>query len=175
VLLNPLLLYPSVLAFNTEFMTVDETYMRRAVEMSWQSMNMGGGPFGAVIVLNGNLIGEGCNQVITQNDPTAHAEVMAMREACRALGQVSLAGAVLYSSCEPCPMCLAASYWARISRIVYGATQHDAARGGFDDAAFYQQMQLPEDKRNVPMTSVYRAEAALIFHKWMKKEDRVEY
>ncbi|MDX2102651.1 MAG: nucleoside deaminase [Alphaproteobacteria bacterium] len=154
----------------------DVTFMRRAIALSRTHMAAGdGGPFGAVIVLDGAIVGEGWNQVTSTNDPTAHAEVVAIREACRRLGRFSLEGATLYTSCEPCPMCLSATYWARISRIHYGNTAADAAAIGFDDAFLYREVALPLTARSVPTTQLLGSEAKAVFHEWDAKPDKVPY
>jgi len=154
----------------------DERFMRRAIELSRTKMREGeGGPFGAVVVVDGRIVGEGWNQVTSHNDPTSHAEVVAIREACRTLGRFSLEGGVLYSSCEPCPMCLAAVYWARLSRLVYANTMEDAARIGFDDAELYREVSLARDDRTLPAACILREEALAVFEEWERKPDRVEY
>lgn len=151
-------------------------FMRRAIELSREKMEQGaGGPFGAVIVKDGRIIAEGFNQVTSLNDPTAHAEVMAIRAACASLGSFSLRGAEIYSSCEPCPMCLAAIYWARIDRIFYGNGRNDAARIGFDDDVLYRELTLPLAARSLPMTQLLPAEARAIFDLWEQKPDKIQY
>jgi tRNA(Arg) A34 adenosine deaminase TadA len=155
----------------------DETaFLRRAIALSREHMAAGaGGPFGAVIVRDGRIVGEGWNRVTSTNDPTAHAEVVAIREACRALGTFKLDGAVLYTSCEPCPMCLAATYWARIGRIVYANSRADAAAIGFDDDFIYQQVPLAPEARTVKMERLLRDEAQIAFQEWANKTDKVRY
>lgn len=151
-------------------------YMRRALALARQGMNgNAGGPFGAVIVKDGRIVGEGWNRVTSTNDPTAHAEVVAIREACKALGTFDLAGAEIYASCEPCPMCLAAIYWARIGRIYYGNTREGAARIGFDDDHIYREIAAPMERRAIPMQRLLAAEAEADFAAWMQKEDKVRY
>lgn len=153
-----------------------ETFMRRAIELSRRNMAAGaGGPFGAVIVRDGRIIGEGWNKVTSSNDPTAHAEVVAIRDACARLDSFALEGAVLYTSCEPCPMCLAAVYWARISRIYYGNDKNDAARIGFDDAFLYRELTLAPSERSLPSTRMLADEARLVFEEWMAKPDKIPY
>jgi tRNA(Arg) A34 adenosine deaminase TadA len=154
----------------------DETFMRRAIELSRIHMMGGaGGPFGAVIVRDGKIIGEGWNQVTSTLDPTAHAEVVAIRDACRRVGDFNLQGAVLYTSCEPCPMCLAATYWARISLIHYGNDAADAAAIGFDDQFLYRELTLPIAGRSLPMKRLLAAEAIVPFQDWAAKPDKVAY
>ncbi len=153
-----------------------EGYMRRALALARQGMNgNAGGPFGAVIVKDGRIVGEGCNRVTSTNDPTAHAEVVAIREACKALGTFDLSGAEIYASCEPCPMCLAAIYWARIGRIYYANTREGAARIGFDDDHIYREFAVPMERRAIPMERMLAEEAEADFAAWMKKEDKVRY
>ncbi len=150
--------------------------MRRAVALSIQAMRTNrGGPFGAVIVKDGRVVAEGVNRVTSDNDPTAHAEVSAIRAACAALGTFSLDGCDIYTSCEPCPMCLAAIHWARIARIFYGNTREDAARIGFDDERIYREIALSPDRRTIPMTRILEDEAAGAFREWEEKPDRVAY
>lgn len=134
-----------------------------------------GGPFGCVIVRQGRIVARGNNRVTSTNDPTAHAEVTAIREACQALGTFSLEDCELYTSCEPCPMCLAAIYWARIPRIFYGNTRADAAAIGFDDDLIYREIALPPEKRSVEMKALLRDEAQRTFKDWGAKADKVEY
>ena len=152
-------------------------YLERAVEAGRAGMLAHrGGPFGAVIVgPDGEVVGEGCNCVTSSNDPTAHAEVSAIRDACARLGTFLLGGCVLYTSCEPCPMCLAAAYWARLDEIVFGATREDAARAGFDDAFIYDEMPLAPQERHLPMRNAGRAEAAVLFDEWLAMEGRTPY
>jgi guanine deaminase len=152
------------------------TFMRRAIALSHEMMERGsGGPFGAVIVMDGRIVAEGWNQVTSSNDPTAHAEIVAIRAACRTLGGFSLAGGEIYTSCEPCPMCLAAIYWARLDRIYYANGRADAARIGFDDALLYREIVLPIEERIVPMTQLLENEARLAFDAWEEKADKVPY
>ena len=149
--------------------------MREAANIAIENVDRGGGPFGAIIVRNDTIIGRGANSVTNNLDPTAHAEVMAIREACAATGSFKLEGAVLYSSCEPCPMCLAAAYWARIERIVFGCTQKDAANIGFDDAFLYQEISRPRSERTLPTDMCGRETALRSFHRWETKEDKIPY
>jgi len=154
----------------------EEDLMRRAIDLSRQGMEGGrGGPFGAVVVSNGRIVGEGFNQVTSTNDPTAHAEVVAIRAACAALGRFDLAGCEIYASCEPCPMCLAAIYWARIARVYYGNGRADAARIGFDDASIYEEVARPIEGRSMPMLRILPGEARAAFDDWERKPDKVRY
>jgi guanine deaminase len=156
--------------------TEDERHLARAVALSRERMEANaGGPFGAVIVRDGAVLAEGWNEVTSTNDPTAHAEVVAIRRACHAVGGFSLFGATLYTSCEPCPMCLASAYWARIGRIVYANTRDDAAAIGFDDAFIYDEMPLSPQDRAIPMQHQPRADAAETFAAWMAKPDKIAY
>lgn len=151
-------------------------FMARAIALSVENVRQGaGGPFGCVVVKNGRIIAEGTNRVTSANDPTAHAEVVAIREACRVLGHFQLTGCEIYSSCEPCPMCLGAIYWARPARVFYAATAEDAARSGFDDADILKQLQLPPGERRIPMQQVMRESALEAFRLWLAKPDRVVY
>lgn len=154
----------------------DPRFMRRAIDLAAEHSAQGdGGPFGAVVVLDGEIVGEGWNQVVGCNDPTAHAEVVAIRDACRRLGRFSLEGAVIYTSCEPCPMCLSAIYWARIAHIYYGNDRHGAAAIGFDDAHLYREVALAPENRTIPMTRLLADEAQEGFETWLGKADRVMY
>lgn len=154
----------------------DQHFIRKAIEIGRQGMQAKlGGPFGALIVKDGEVIGRSSNRVTSTNDPTAHAEVKAIREACQRLGDFSLAGCVLYASCEPCPMCLGAIYWARLDRIVYAASDEDAAKAGFDDQFIYQELERPIKERSLPTDQILKEEGAQLFQEWVAKEDRVEY
>lgn len=151
-------------------------FLARAIRLSREHMERGhGGPFGAVIVQEGRVVAEGWNQVTTMMDPTAHAEVVAIRAAAACLGTFTLAGCTLYTSCEPCPMCLAAAWWARIDRVVHGATREDAAAAGFDDARLYDELVLPVKKRHLRLESLLREEAAQVLRAWREKPDKVPY
>ncbi len=155
---------------------MDERFLREAIRLSIEKMQAGeGGPFGAVVVRDGGIVGVGWNRVTSANDPTAHAEIVALRDACSRLGTFRLAGCELYASCEPCPMCLAAICWARIDRLYYAATREDAARAGFDDAWLFDQIALPPLHRSLPASQHLREEALAAFDAWAKKEDRIEY
>jgi tRNA(Arg) A34 adenosine deaminase TadA len=150
--------------------------MREAIRLAETKMQANeGGPFGAVVVRRGHVIGRGWNCVTSRHDPTAHAEIVAIRDACRTLNAYSLEACEIYASCEPCPMCLAAIYWARLERIYYAATRDDAARIGFDDDAIYREIGKPVDRRAIPMVAMMREEAAAVLRKWPEKEDRTEY
>ncbi|HEY9171800.1 MAG TPA: nucleoside deaminase [Verrucomicrobiae bacterium] len=150
--------------------------MREAIRISLQKMRQNrGGPFGAVVVRRGRIVGRGWNCVTSTNDPTAHAEVMAIRDACRRLKTFSLDGCEIYSSCEPCPMCLAAIYWARLRRVYFGNTRKDAARIGFDDALLYREVARPISRRRLPLTPLLRREALVAFAEWAAKTDKVPY
>jgi tRNA(Arg) A34 adenosine deaminase TadA len=154
----------------------DATMLREAIALARKHSQKGtGGPFGAVIALDGVVIGRGWNKVVATNDPTAHAEVVAIRAACRALGKFHLHGCVLYTSCEPCPMCLAATYWAHVDRIVYAATRRDAASIGFDDAFLYREFGRDPKKRRVPMQQLLRAESRSMMRRWREMPGRVLY
>jgi len=151
-------------------------YMKKAVELSREHMRQGhGGPFGAVIVRGGKIISEGWNQVSSTNDPTAHAEVQAIRKACETLGTFDLSGAEIYTSCEPCPMCLSAIYWARLEKIYYANTRKDAAEIQFDDDFIYQEVSKPLESRKIPVQQVGRAEALEVFQEWQAKPDKTVY
>ena len=151
-------------------------FMRRAVELSAERMRQNaGGPFGAVIVRQGKVIAEGWNQVTSSNDPTAHAEVSAIRAACSKLGTFSLAGCDIYTSCEPCPMCLSAIYWARLDRIFFANSRQDAAAIGFDDALIYDEVPKPIDQRIIPTVKLDLPEAEAVFAEWQAKPDKVQY
>ena len=150
--------------------------MRRAIQISVENVRDGkGGPFGAVVVRDNAIIAEGSNLVTGTNDPTAHAEVVAIRNACAALGQFQLANCDLYTSCEPCPMCLGAIYWARPARIFYGGTHKDAAAAGFDDSFIYQQMRVPVEQRHIPMTQILHEEALAGFVEWRNSVRKIPY
>ncbi|HVU47188.1 MAG TPA: nucleoside deaminase [Terracidiphilus sp.] len=156
--------------------TPNAEFLRRAIALATQNAVSGaGGPFGAVIVRDGKIVGEGVNTVTAGNDPTAHGEVNAIRAAAKALGTFTLAGCELYTSCEPCPMCLAASYWARIDAIYYGANAADAARAGFDDAFLYDEMKKNAGERTLPATQMLGDEAWASFAAWLAAPKRVEY
>ena len=150
-------------------------FMKRAIELSIKSVTNGGGPFGSVIVKGDKIIAEGSNKVTSNNDPTAHGEIVAIREACKKLNNFSLNGCELYSTCEPCPMCLSAIYWARIDKIYYANTREDARKIDFDDSLIYTELQKNIDKRKIPMIQMMRNEALKAFEMWDKKTDKVKY
>lgn len=153
-----------------------EDFMREAIRLSEEGMHRNaGGPFGAVIVQGGTIIGRGYNSVLALNDPTAHAEVMAIRDACNNLGTFKLENAVLYTSCEPCPMCLSAIYWARIEEFFYANGREHAAAIDFDDALIYNELELPMELRQIPATQLLTEEAFHAFREWQLKSDRVAY
>ena len=151
-------------------------FMRAAIRLSIEMMRCGkGGPFGAVVVKAGKIVGRGCNKVTSSNDPTAHAEIVAIRDACRRLKTFDLHHCELYTSCEPCPMCLSAIYWARIPKLFYGNTRQDAAKIAFDDDFIYREVALPIRKRSLKMKQLLRNEAHKAFVEWAEKEDKIPY
>jgi guanine deaminase len=155
---------------------MNPSFLREAIRLSIEKMEAKeGGPFGAVIVRDGKIVGRGWNRVTSTNDPTAHAEIVAIRDACEQLHTFSLNGCEIYTSCEPCPMCLAAIYWARLDRIVYAATLDDAATAGFDDCSFYREVGLPRGDRSIPSVQDLREEAIKAFDAWLRKSDRTQY
>jgi tRNA(Arg) A34 adenosine deaminase TadA len=160
-------------------MSTDEQrteFMREAIRLSVENVKSGnGGPFGTIIVKDGTIIGRGVNRVTSTNDPTAHAEVVAIREACKALNSFQLDGCEIYTSCEPCPMCLGAIYWARPSRVFYANTKSDAAAVGFDDSFIYDELPHPPKERRISMTQLLREEAMEAFEAWRKSEKKVQY
>ena len=149
--------------------------MKRAIELSVENVSKGGGPFGSVIVKDNKIIVEGSNKVTATNDPTAHGEIVAIREACKKLNNFNLRGCELYSTCEPCPMCLSAIYWARIDKIYYANTREDARKIDFDDSLIYTELKKNIDKRKIPMIQMMRDEALKAFELWDKKADKVKY
>jgi tRNA(Arg) A34 adenosine deaminase TadA len=154
----------------------EEALLREAIRLARARMLAGrGGPFGAVVARGGVIVAKGWNRVTTGLDPSAHAEIVALRRACRRLGTFHLDGAVLYSSCEPCPMCLAAAYWARVDRITWAASREDAAAAGFDDELIYREVALPVAERTLPARQLLREEGAAVFADWLAKPDRVPY
>lgn len=150
-------------------------FMQEAIALANRNIENGGGPFGALIVRDGEIVGRGGNQVTMLNDPTAHAEVMAIRDATKALGTYNLSGCVLYTTCEPCPMCMGAIYWARISHVYYGNTRRDAANIGFDDELIYRELALPINQRSVIMEPLLSEDAISTFKRWQKMADKKEY
>lgn len=152
-----------------------EKFMRETIRLSIENIDKGGGPFGAVIVKDGSIITGASNNVAQKNDPTAHAEINAIRQAAQSLETPDLSGCEIFCSCEPCPMCLGAIYWARIKKIYYGATRTDAANAGFVDADLYREFTFPPDKRKIPASQLLEDEARQAFRKWDEKEDKIQY
>ncbi|MGM0530458.1 MAG: nucleoside deaminase [Bacteroidota bacterium] len=150
-------------------------YIREAIRLSEENMEEGGGPFGAVIVKDNKVIAKAGNTVTLSNDPTAHAEINAIRKAAQYLNHFDLSGCVIYSSCEPCPMCLGAIYWARVERIYFAAGNADARYAGFDDSFIYEEIQKPFDRRSIQTVQMLRDEAFEILEKWKQKEDKIQY
>jgi len=151
-------------------------FMRDAIRISIRMMRAGkGGPFGAVVVKGDKIVGRGWNEVTSSNDPTAHAEIVAIREACKRLKTFHLDGCELYTSCEPCPMCLSAMYWARLRAVYYANTRKDAAKIKFDDELIYREVSLPVGKRTLPMKQMLRNEALAAFAEWQRKADKIPY
>lgn len=153
----------------------EDYYMGKAIRLSLESIKKGGGPFGAVIVKDGVEIASGSNSVVLDTDPTAHAEITAIRNAAQKLGTYDLSGCVIYTSCEPCPMCLSAIYWAHIEKIYYANTRNDALKIGFDDSYIYDQLKLDENKRDIPVIRILKREALDVFQYWDEKKDKVKY
>jgi len=154
----------------------DATFMRRAIAHARAGMDAGqGGPFGCVVVKDGAIIGEGNNQVTSTNDPTAHAEIVAIRSACKSLNTFQLEGRSIYTSCEPCPMCLGAIYWARPAHVFFACTREDAASVGFDDEMIYNELAVPNDQRQRVMVSLLRDEGIALFTAWSEKADKIAY
>ena len=154
---------------------MNNEFMLRAITLSIESVKTGGGPFGSVIVKNDKIISEGFNKVTSANDPTAHGEIVAVREACKKLNNFNLSGSELYSTCEPCPMCLSAIYWARIDKIYYANTREDARKIDFDDSLIYSEFKKNINERKIPMVQIMRNEALKAFELWDKKTDKVKY
>jgi len=154
----------------------NERFLREAIRLGQEPSASGRfGPFGAVVVRDGEVVGRGHNRVTADLDPTAHAEIVAIRDACRRLGTFSLAGCEMYASCEPCPMCLAAIYWARLDRLYYAATRQDAANAGFDDALIYAELARPPGQRSIPAVQILRDEAVPVLQAWAANENRIDY
>ena len=154
----------------------DKHFLRAAIKLSKQGMESNeGGPFGAVVVKDGKIVGQGNNKVTSSNDPTAHAEVTAIRDACNNLGTFLLEGCTIYSSCEPCPMCLGAIYWARFDRLVFACGRKDAARIGFDDDFLYKEITVPLAERKIPTEQQLQEEGNAVFQLWENKTDKIEY
>jgi guanine deaminase len=155
---------------------MSESFMARALALSLENVRSGrGGPFGAVIVKDGSIVAEGVNCVTNTNDPTAHAEMVAIREACRKLQSFELPGCEIYSSCEPCPMCLGAIYWARPARVYFANSAADAAQAGFDDAFIYEELRVPHAERKIPMIQLKNDNALDAFRAWREKSDKIRY
>ena len=150
-------------------------FMKRAIELSIESVNKSGGPFGCVIVKDDKIVGEGSNKVTSTNDPTAHGEIVAIRDACKKLNNFNLKGSELYSTCEPCPMCLSAIYWTRIDKIYYANTREDAQKIDFDDSLIYSELKKNITERRIPMIQMMRSDALKAFELWDKKKDKVKY
>ncbi len=159
----------------TEISENDARFMELAIKLSEENIDTGGGPFGAVIVRDGEVISTGANRVVPNCDPTAHAEILAIRNACQKLNSFQLDGCTVYSSCEPCPMCLSALYWAGVDRICYGNTKADAKAINFDDSFIYDQLDLDYSHRSIKCEHFFRAKAQKAFRKWADKSDKVEY
>lgn len=156
--------------------SADTRFLERAVQLSLEHMRAGrGGPFGALIVKDGKVLAEGSNEVTSANDPTAHAEVVAIRRACAAIESFSLRGATIYASCEPCPMCLASIYWARVDRLVYANSREQAAEIGFDDAFLYDEVAKPPEARTMPSARIALPSATQVFLEWASKPDKIPY
>lgn len=155
----------------------DEFFLREAIKLAREGMHANvGGPFGAVVVKNGEIVGKGSNNVATSNDPTAHAEITAIRDACKNLSSFQLEGCTLYTSCEPCPMCLGAIYWARPERVVFAADHDDAdSIAGFDDSFIYKEINIPPAERKIPAEQALQEEGREVFREWQNKEDKIVY
>jgi tRNA(Arg) A34 adenosine deaminase TadA len=154
---------------------MNKEYMRKAIDLAIENVKNGGGPFGAVIVKNGEIVSTGVNRVTANNDPTAHAEVSAIRAACEKLGTFMLDGCEIYSSCEPCPMCLGAIYWSHIDRLYYGCNKADAADAGFDDSFIYKELELDSSERRLKTEELLPDEAKAAFEAWKSNESKIEY
>ncbi|HWZ98202.1 MAG TPA: nucleoside deaminase [Candidatus Dormibacteraeota bacterium] len=150
-------------------------FMRQAIALALENIREGGGPFAAVVVKDGAVVATGVNRVTATNDPTAHAEIVAIREACKILKGFQLDDCEIYTTCEPCPMCLGAIYWARPARVYYASTASDAAAAGFDDAFIYEELQVPAEERRIPMEELQREESLVIFQEWLAKSDKTPY
>ncbi|MDH5764555.1 MAG: nucleoside deaminase [Gammaproteobacteria bacterium] len=154
---------------------LDTTFLKKSIEIATLSVNQGGGPFGAIIVKDDTIISTGNNQVTINNDPTAHAEIIAIRNACQTLASFTLEGCILYSSCEPCPMCMSAIYWSRLDRVVFAATEKDAAKAGFDDANIARELALPYTSRSIKVEHVKCEGHDACFTAWQNKPDKTSY
>jgi len=156
-------------------MDLKNNFMQRAIELSINSVNTAGGPFGCIIVKENKIIAEGSNKVTSSNDPTAHAEIVAIRDACKKLNTINLSGCDLYASCEPCPMCLSAIYWSHVDNIFYANTREDAKKINFDDSLIYSEISKKNEDRKIPIKQILRDEALKAFEIWNKKTDKIEY
>ena len=156
-------------------MILEENYIKQAIQEASHNIEHNGGPFGAIIIYNNSIISKGVNTVTIDNDPTAHAEINAIRKACKILGKFDLSGCILYSSCEPCPMCLSAIYWARIDKVYYASTREDAHNAGFDDQFIYTEIEKPILNRKIPFENIFRKESNAVFEKWKNKIDKTPY
>ena len=154
---------------------MEDKFMRRAIQLAVANVKKGGGPFAALVVKEGVVVAAGVNRVTPTNDPTAHAEIVAIRNACRKLKSFQLTGCEIYTTCEPCPMCMGAIYWARPARVYYGSTKEDAARAGFDDSFIYRQLLLPRSRRAIQCIPLLRTEALKTFAAWEKHKDKLTY
>jgi tRNA(Arg) A34 adenosine deaminase TadA len=155
---------------------MEKKFMQEAIELARNGIqNNEGGPFGAVVVKDGEVIGRGNNRVTSTKDPTAHAEIIAIRDACKNLGTFQLEGCEIYTSCEPCPMCLGAIYWARLAKVYYGCTKQDAADIDFDDAFIYKELELPLGQRQMPFMQMNRENTIVLFEEWRGKDDKITY
>ena len=153
-----------------------EYFMKMAIDLAASNLESGdGGPFGAVVVRNGEIVGKGSNQVTSTNDPTAHAEVVAIRDACKNLNSFQLEDCEIYASCEPCPMCLGAIYWARAKKLYFAASREDAAQAGFDDSYIYQQVPLKPEKRDLKTVQLMKQQAVKVFELWIESEQKIPY
>ena len=150
-------------------------FMARAIQLATENVSSDGGPFGAVIVKNGEIVGEGVNRVSANNDPTAHAEVQAIRNACKELGTFQLDGCDIYTSCEPCPMCFASIYWARLDKVYFAANHNDADNAGFDDGFIYRELKVKMNERKIPFEEIAHDLKLVPFEEWNHKEDKIEY
>ena len=157
-------------------MEQEKKFMQEAIKLALINVDIAnGGPFGAVVVKDGVIVGKGQNEVTAKNDPTAHAEIVAIRDACQNLGTFDLSDCELYASCEPCPMCLGSIYWANINKLYYAATKDDAAKADFNDAHIYKEFTLPKEERSIPSAQLLREESIKVFDKWMSSEKKVHY
>ena len=157
-------------------MEESKEFMNEAIKLAESNIEkQNGGPFGAIIVKDGEIVGRGNNQVTSQNDPTAHAEVQAIRDACKNLNTFNLEGCEIYASCEPCPMCLGAIYWARLGKLFYAGTKDDAAKANFDDSFIYKEFNLPKGERSIPSSQLMRDKAVEVFDQWIESENKIPY